>query len=151
MTSRAYVSAVSKGTVTISGAPVKLRELVTEAEFFRLSKPLEIPVDGLYHAPLLYDDADVQEIMGQWSDDGKPWSPSRNILSTGTGQTLNASHPDLLLQLAVAEILKQPLNWDNCLEGMLAHVTKYSAREVIVFSLGTDHASRGVVAKLRIG
>jgi hypothetical protein len=129
---------------------VKLRELVTEAEFFRLSKPLEIPVDGLYHAPLLYDDADVREIMGPWEADGKAWSPSRVVLSTGSGQPLVASHPDLLLQKAVTEILKQPLHWDYCLEGMLSHVNQHAARECVVFSLGTDHASRGVVAKLRI-
>lgn len=137
--------------MTISGAPVKLGELVTEAEFFRLSKPLEIPVDGLYHAPLLYDDMDIQEIMGLWEEDGKAWTPSRVVLSTGNGRPLTASHPNLLLQKAVAEILSQPLNWDNCLKGMLSHVQHSAASECIVFSLGTDHASRGVVAKLRIG
>lgn len=141
---------MSKGTVTISGAPVKLQELVSEAEFFRLSKSLEIPVDGLYHAALLYGDAHINEIMGLWEDHGETWSPPRVVISTGTGQPLIASHPDLLLQKAVEEILKQPLNWDSCLDGMLSHVHQSAARECIVYSLGTDHTSRGLVAKLRI-
>lgn len=141
---------MSRDTVTISGAPVKLRELATEADFFRLAKPLEIPVDGLYHAPLLYNGVDVREIMGSWSEDGKPWRPSRVVLSTGTGKPLVATHPDMLLEKAVSEMLNQQTNWDNCLKGMASHVQQSSARECIVFSLGTDHASRGVVAKLRI-
>lgn len=150
ITSRAYVSAVSKSTVTISGAPIQLRELVTEAEFFRPSKPLEIPADGPYHAPFLYTDSDVQEIVGLIADQGKPWGPSRVVLSTGTGKPLTASHPDLLLQKAVAEILQQKLQWDKCLEGVHTHFGKYDSRECVVFSLGTDHVSRGVAAKLRI-
>ncbi|KAF4633958.1 hypothetical protein G7Y89_g4156 [Cudoniella acicularis] len=148
--SQAYISAVSKSTVTISGAPVQLKELVTEAEFFRRSKPLEIPVDGPYHAPLLYNDSDVQEIIGLWTDEAKPWNPSRVVLSTGSGEPLTYSHPDLLLQKAVTEILKQPLHWDKCLEGIHSHFQKYSSRQCVVFSLGTDHVSRGVAAKLRI-
>jgi hypothetical protein len=143
---------MSKGTVTISGAPVKLRELVSEAEFFRTSKPLEIPVDGLFHSPLLYDNADVLEIMGPASEGtGKPWRPSRAVLSTANGSVLTAEAADLLMEQAVSEILKQPLKWDSCLEGMLAHIVKFKAKECVVFSLGADQASRGVVAKLRIG
>lgn len=143
---------MSKGTVTISGAPVKLRELVSEAEFFRASKPLEIPVDGLYHSPLLYDNADILEIMGPASEStGKPWRPSRVVLSTANGNVLTADAADVLMEQAVSEVLKQPLKWDSCLEGMLAHIVKYKAKECLVFSLGTDQASRGVVAKLRIG
>ena len=143
---------MSKGTVTISGAPVKLRELVSEAEFFRTSKPLEISVDGLYHSPLLYDNADVLEIMGSASEStGKPWRPARVVLSIANGSILTAEAADVLMEQAVSEVLKQPLKWDSCLDGMLAHIVKCNVKEYLVFSLGTDQASRGVVAKLRIG
>ena len=152
VSSRAYISAMSKGTVTISGAPVNLRELVSEADFFRTSKPLEIPVEGLYHSPLLYDNADVLEIMGSAGEStGKPWRPSRVVLSTANGSVLTAEAADILMEQAVSEVLKQPLKWDSCLEGMLGHIVKCKAKECLVFSLGTDQASRSIVAKLRIG
>jgi hypothetical protein len=128
-----------------------LSELVTESEFFRLAQRLEIPVEGLYHAPLLYDSDDILEIMGPCTEPSSDhWLPSRVVLSTGTGQPLSASSADEMLALALEQILRQPLNWDNCLDGMLSHMTAFKANECIVFSLGTDHASRGVVAKLQI-
>lgn len=72
------------------------------------------------------------------------------MLSTGTGKTLNASTPHDLLEQVVSEILTQPLHWDLILDGAVSHLLGSKLSECRVLTVRTSHASKGLLAKLRI-
>ena len=78
-----------------------------------------IPVYGPYHAPHLFSDADVNEIIHNLAPaddtDLKPVSETVYLLS-GAGQTVKTRDFSSLLGAAVGQILLQPIQWTVVLD-----------------------------------
>lgn len=117
-TSRIFISAVSRTSVTISGPPSKLENLFKKATAFRDAKSIALPVyGGLCHAPHIYDsqdvDAIVQDIVAS-SDLLRPQDePKLPLSSTSTGIPYTASNATQLFKSIVFELLTKAIEWDK--------------------------------------
>ncbi|MCJ1310689.1 hypothetical protein MMC25_004355 [Agyrium rufum] len=148
--SKPYISAISKGTITISGPPARLRQLVRVSEFFRTSKAIEIPKHGLLHASHLFSSEDIQEIITS-SDEAllHKLRPNKPIFSTRTGELLSGADAHELMYHVLCEMLMQPLRWDAVLSGTVKYMTESEVVQCGVLAFGASHAFNGLVQTLR--
>ncbi|KAJ5913137.1 hypothetical protein N7504_002020 [Penicillium tannophilum] len=114
--SQPYVSAVSQNGVTISGPPTTLDRFI-EKSLSKEHKPTRAPVHGPYHAAHLYDERDVDRIMETWpKDDFSGYVPQIPIISSETGQAVEAQDFEELLRFCLEEILLRQLCWDKVVD-----------------------------------
>jgi hypothetical protein len=109
LTSRPFVSAFAPNGVTVSGPPPSLAQLVRWKEAGIKENRLKmIPVYGPYHAPHLFSEADVNEIIHNLAAandaDLKLASETVSLLS-GAGQTVKTRDFSSLLGAAMGQIL----------------------------------------------
>ncbi|KAI1178437.1 hypothetical protein F4777DRAFT_96275 [Nemania sp. FL0916] len=103
-----YISALSASSVTLSGPPTLLQAFLSSGAL-STARQLPLPIYGAYHAahlPL----PDLDYIVGDSSLLKRPFSASESLLHPLTTQP--QSFRDVL-QLALQEILRQPLDLDD--------------------------------------
>lgn len=136
----------------MSGRPSRLRQLVRGSEFFKEAKTQEIPTYGLYNAGHIYNETEVQEIIGSNIDHVRTvLPPCRTVLSTVTGQKLIASSASQLLQLAVKEILTQPMRWDTLRQGVAGLINGFDGFDGRILAFTTTHAANSLISALKSG
>ena len=122
-----------------------------DSEFFRLSKIVNVPTYGLYHAAHLYRKSDVTEIL-QFDSANilRSARPTRTFLSTVAEKGLVASNAYDLFAKTLVELLVRPLYWDQILCGAVSHLRDSEVSKCRISTFGTSHASKGLIATLRI-
>lgn len=136
----------------MSGRPSRLRQLVRGSEFFKEAKTQEIPTYGLYNAGHIYGETEVQEIIGSNIDHVRAvLPPCRTVLSTVTGRKLIASSASELLQLAVKEILTQPMQWDTLRQGVAGLINGFDSFDGRILAFTTTHAANSLISALKSG
>ncbi|KAK8055200.1 fusarubin cluster-polyketide synthase [Apiospora rasikravindrae] len=135
-TSKPYVSVYHHRGLTISGPPVSLlcstKSVAPDRFHFKT-----LPVYGPYHAPHLFSDVDVEEIMG-------------GILPRGREQCHHASDTDVksdsssftgLLRSAIQHILLNPIRWDEIINHLQTWIESIEPRTFHVVPIATtdDH------------
>lgn len=134
----------------MSGRPSRLRQLARESEFFKEAKTQVIPTYGLYHAGHIYGETEIQEIVGSNIDHIRAvLPPCRSILSTVTGGKLIASSASQLLQLAVKEILSQPIRWDSLRQGAAGLINELDSFDGRVLAFSTTHSANSLISALQ--
>ena len=120
-TSRAYLSAISKGSIAISGPPTTLDALF-EQEYFQ-HKTTPIPVFGPYHASHINGSFDIQKILRldnpavqSATSNTKPQSA---VVSCTTGRRFAETDTATLLCAVAHEMLNEPLIFSEVLRGCL--------------------------------
>ncbi|KAJ9605946.1 Non-reducing polyketide synthase PKS8-1 [Cladophialophora chaetospira] len=140
-TSRIFLSAVSRTSVTVSGPPSRLRALFTRSEFFRDSKSIALPVyGGLCHAPHVYGPEDIQSVVqGNLPHDklGR-LCPTAPIYSTSTGTPYTATSALELFECAVSELLTQAICWDQVIKGVVDRLRTTGERKATVSCFGNS-------------
>nr|ALP31871.1 polyketide synthase 29 [Diaporthe helianthi] len=141
-TSKVFISAYSRSSVTVSGPPSRLKRLFRVSEFFRGRKIINLPVyGGLCHAEHIYTQDDVREIVGdspalQKLDARAAASPVLlRALAPSTGQRFSATSARELFEQILTEILTGKILWDTAVESLVqqANETLTSEFEVVVF------------------
>ncbi len=140
-TSKIFVSAISRTSVTVSGPPARLKALFNKSEFFRGSKFIVLPVyGGLCHAPHIYDLQDTQRIIH-----GSPLNTlsTKNcvvlpIYSTSTGLIYPAKNAADLFECVVSELLTQAICWDRVVNGLIDRVECTAASKVVLHCFGNS-------------
>ncbi|KAG8630570.1 hypothetical protein KVT40_002189 [Elsinoe batatas] len=108
-TSQIYLSAVTPSTVTLSGPPAVLWQMV---ESFAL-KAYSIPIHGPYHAPHLNGVEEVQDVLGKFRNgDNKGRQSCIPLLSISSGELLELDAYSEMLRNAVEESLRLQVRWD---------------------------------------
>ncbi|KAF2648485.1 putative polyketide synthase [Lophiostoma macrostomum CBS 122681] len=133
--SRIFISALSRTSVTLSGPPSRLRHVFRLSDFFRDRKFYPLPVySGLCHAKHIYNESHVQSVVRTESVDRLNTStvPAIPIFSTNTGTPFSANTATELLQSIVAEILTQQIRWDNVVDGVIERVNTLGAAELSI-------------------
>ncbi|KKK13706.1 polyketide synthetase PksP [Aspergillus rambellii] len=122
--SQPYISAVCSNTLTISGPPKVLDELV-QTTLAKESRVTRASIHGPYHAAHLYDERDVERILETCDNDAvlslKPHIP---VLSSNTGEPIVAHSMNDFLKAALEEILVRQLCWDRVTDACAAVVLK---------------------------
>ncbi|KAK8064116.1 ketoacyl-synt-domain-containing protein [Apiospora saccharicola] len=123
-TSKVFVSAWNRSSVTISGPPSRLQHLFRVSEFFRGRTIIGLPVyGGLCHAEHIYSVDHVRDVVGDCPTlcglDEKATRISLSALSTSTGQPFPGTSARELLEQIVTEIMKCQIQWDSVVESLL--------------------------------
>lgn len=85
---------------------------------------MRVPIHGPYHAPHLYDDRDINRIMGSWpGEEFQNYVPRIQILSNETGRPIEAKDLEAALRLSLEEILLRQLCWDKVVDSCASTLT----------------------------
>lgn len=114
--SQPYLSAVTSNSVTLSGPPSVLQELLQTT--FSTLRPLKLSVHAPYHASHIYDSAVVESILSK-SDEHVlgSYTPRISLISCSTGRRVSATTYGSLLRTILHDILVEQLRWDLVLGG----------------------------------
>ncbi|KAL9099858.1 MAG: hypothetical protein Q9163_004694, partial [Psora crenata] len=149
--SKVFISALSKTSVTVSGPPSRLKGLFRKYEFFRDSKFITLPVyGGLCHAGHIYNDEHVQAIIQTTSLDtlSLRFAPSVPVLSTSTGQQYMARDAKDLFKQVVEELLTQQICWDRVVEGAIQHFSDLYASQCQLLIFQSSHLLKDLTSAL---
>ena len=116
--SKPYISAYMPKSITLSGPPRSLAQLTSSKDFKDLGyKTFQIEgLYGPYHAPHLYSQSDVEEIVGTLVPVSVNVRLKRIPLFSSTGTKVKGASFEELLKAAVEQILRQPIRWSGMLE-----------------------------------
>ena len=141
-TSKIFVSAISRTSVTVSGPPARLKVLFNKSEFFRGSKFIALPVyGGLCHAPHIYGLQDMQSIVHGSSLNTLSTKSQQVVIpvySTSTGLPYAAKNAAELFECVISELLTQAIYWDHVIRGVVDRAKCTVASEVELYCFGNS-------------
>ncbi|KAM0255384.1 hypothetical protein ACHAQJ_005826 [Trichoderma viride] len=137
-TSLPYIGTYALDEVMINGPPESLARLVS-SEFFQDVKSKNVPIYGLYHAPHLYSQQNVAEILEAAMNKESAIVPSGRIqLFSACGTGVRAGTFADLLTDAVGHILVQQITWINILDKLQSFIVGESFEELRVIPVATN-------------
>ncbi|KAF2018415.1 polyketide synthase [Aaosphaeria arxii CBS 175.79] len=149
---QAYVSAVSVMAITVSGPPSTTKRLFEDSDAFSSNTRVPIPVYAPYHASHLYGEADIDRILGdEISDILCKFRPHSLIHSASTGICHTATNTLDLVKTVLAEILLEPVRWDNLLEECVSQVTAVSNNTCNITAIGVTNVANSLASALKAG
>lgn len=152
LSNQAWVSAVSVMAITISGPPATTKRLFAESEALKSLTRVPIPVFAPYHATHLLSQADIDNILDAEAREFlSQYRPACLLHSSVTGECHTATTTLELFQLALKEILQEPVRWDRLLEEVVSQVTAFSKSECSVMAVGATNVANSLVSALRAG
>ncbi|KAH7036481.1 polyketide synthase-like protein [Macrophomina phaseolina] len=152
LSNQAWVSAVSVMAITISGPPATTRRFFAECETVKNNTRVPIPVYAPYHAAHLHSQADIDNILDfEARELLSQYRPGCLIHSSVTGQCHTATNTLELFELALREILQEPVRWDRLLEEVVSQVTAFSKSECSVMAVGVTNIANSLISALRAG
>lgn len=140
-TSKSFLSAISRTSVTVSGPPARLKGLFNKSELFRGSRSIPLPVyGGLCHAPHVYGHRDTESIVH-----GRPLNTVSSsapavwpVYSTSTGLPFAANNAVELFECVISELLTQAISWDEVIRGVVDRAKYTGARGAVMYSFGNS-------------
>ncbi|KAJ5347272.1 hypothetical protein MYU51_004319 [Penicillium brevicompactum] len=154
LASNPYISAHARSGVTLSGPSRVLDEILASGYMTRASG-LKTRIYTPFHAPHLYNESDIEDILQKVSADRNKTQFSQiavqasgGLISPGIGtQTTLAS----LLRVALREILLQPLRLDTILEGLTEEITRSGAAQCSIIPVATPTGQAFLTAVQKSG
>ncbi|KHN94891.1 polyketide synthase [Metarhizium album ARSEF 1941] len=138
--SRLYVSATTPDqSTTISGPPSSLHGFLSKASGRLRSRYLDI--QSPFHAPSLFDEADVDMIVSQVANSAAPRVPGIPFLSSSTGEVVKVPSFEELLRLVVSETLRQPVRWESVVSSCRSLLADTQTQECSIMSFSSHAAS----------
>lgn len=90
---------------------------------------MRVPIHGPYHAPHLYDARDIDRILESWPNkDFANYVQRIPILSSETGEEIQAESLEQLLKISLEEILLRQLCWDKVTESCASALKTVSGK-----------------------
>lgn len=138
---RAYISAESEFTTTISGPPSTLASLFSFSETLGSTRKISLPINAPFHAPHL-GDPDTSKITGS-SSSLNEYKLRKDviIISTSTGEEVRGRSLGEVLQQIVWDVLREPLRWSTMTEGI---ASKFRDQDAVIISVGPVRAANSL-------
>ena len=150
LANHAYVSSSSRDMITISGPPATTKALFSESEFFRLRKTVALGIFGPFHAPHLYSDVDIEEVLQPITETNVDLPPQSIPVISGSAETSSLDVGlDQFLRQVVGNILVRPLSFDNAIAAVVSKVRDSGREKCKISSIGPSNASSSLVSTLR--
>ncbi|KAI4597969.1 Type I Iterative PKS [Pestalotiopsis sp. 9143b] len=148
LSSRPYISAYSPNGITVSGPPRSLGLLYRS---HTLGSPgvKSISIFGPYHAPHLYSQEDVDEIVESLGGVSNADSYKNHIPVFSSCGTLEDGTFETLLKNAVAHILLEPIRWNNVIETLQNRVQSGHAKSFRIVPIATKSDHQLIYSALR--
>lgn len=132
LASQPYISAVSQNGLTISGPPTILSRFIEDG-LSKEQKPFRVPIHGPYHASHLYDERDINRILASWpQEDFESYVPHIPILSSETGEAVEAKSLKDVLRVSLEEILLRQLCWDKVVDSCASTLESATTNSTIL-------------------
>ncbi|KAF2738000.1 polyketide synthase PksA [Polyplosphaeria fusca] len=152
VSAQAYVSAVSVMAITISGPPSTTKRLFQECDALSKNTKVSIPIYAPFHAPHLFGQADIDRILaGETGELLKKSRPVALIHSASNGKCHTATNTYELVEIALREMLLQPVRWDSLLEECVSQVTDLSNSECSISAIGVTNIANSLASALKAG
>ncbi|RAL12385.1 non-reducing polyketide synthase tpcC [Aspergillus homomorphus CBS 101889] len=152
-TSRIFVSAISRSSVTVSGPPARLKRLFRMSDFFRDRTFITLPVyGGLCHAKHIYSLQHVRAVVQvpALAALNKRYISRYPVLSTSRGEPYpTAATATELFEHVIAEVLTQPIEWDNVIRGLVERAKLLPLSEVQVTVIRNSLPVHDLMSALR--
>jgi naphtho-gamma-pyrone polyketide synthase len=146
---QAYISASSKDVVSISGPPETTASLLQHSEYLQKFRTVSLDIFAPFHAPHLYSDDDVAEVLQPFSDKDekrKFFIPVISGVGTRYSQDL---HVDTLMAEVVRDILIRPLSFENVMNTVTGTMTASPHKDCQIFSVGPSQSINSLASTLR--
>ncbi len=150
---RAYISATSYSSVTISGPPSTLKQLFSGASSFGTNR-LEVPIHGPYHASHLHSGLDAQQIL-QYSEPRvsqilDQYQSRLPIMSTSAGTWIDkGTSAKEIFTAIIKNILNEPLRLDEVLHTCVKTVVNSGSSKCEIIACGPTNAASSFVRALK--
>jgi len=143
---RLWVSASSATSVTISGPSSTKTRAFEDTEFFRVHKNAPVSIFAPYHASHLHAESDIQKIIRPQTKTIFGAAAARlPVCSSVTGKPIAGKTAFDVLEVALREIILEPLRWDK----VLKYCASGNATEAKVFAIGPTNLASSVVSALK--
>ena len=136
LTSKPYISAYAPNGITVSGPPNSLASLLN-SESCKALKHKEIQIYGPYHAPHLYSQRDVSDIISDCISDKAALLSEHIPVFSSTGSKAEEKNFASLLESAVKQILIQPIRWGDVLNELQECLQSLNPQSFNVVPIGT--------------
>ncbi|KAL8840310.1 MAG: hypothetical protein Q9170_001394 [Blastenia crenularia] len=147
--SQAYISAIGIHSLTVSGPPSTLKRLADSVPAFSALRQAPLPIHGPYHAKHLYSQPNISILLEPFHEILESFEPRLPIFSSFTGNPIAASSALGLVQTAVEEILRKPLDWKSVTKYAASEVESLKASKCTVFPAGPADVGRGLISALK--
>lgn len=138
--------------VTISGPPATTERLFQECEELKNNHRVRIPIYSPYHAGHIYNDSHISNILDDRSREFlRTFRPQSLIHSAKSGKCFTTRNSLELFELALSEILREPVRWDLLLQECVSQVTSFSNSPCAVSAFGVTNVTNSLVSALKAG
>lgn len=137
--------------MTVSGPPARLKHIFLVSDFFRDRRSIHLPVyGGLCHARHIYTEEHVASIVPNSVLDilDVRFTPRVPVFSTSNGKLSPAKSARGLLRNIIMEIITQPIQWDNVIEGVVQQAKAAAVVEFLVLTFRTSLPVRDLLQAL---
>lgn len=148
LASHVYISSSSRDSVTVSGPPTIIKDLFLESEYLNHRKTIPLGIYGPFHAPHLYSNFDVEEIIQPIEGLG---TPSIRVISGSTETSMPGIHMARFLTQVVGDILIRPLSIDHVLATIVSEVKTLKREQCQISPVGPSNASPSLLWALKTG
>ncbi|KAE8362115.1 hypothetical protein BDV27DRAFT_166437 [Aspergillus caelatus] len=139
--SRAYASLADQRTCVISGHESRLAFLASRLRGRALQRTTTL-IPGLWHAPHLYQEQDVVEVLQRQADMLEGISPPyRPIISSLTRRSIDGGNGRACFEQAVHEILRETARWDIMQQELANTFQRSTESSIEVFSFCGEQAT----------
>nr|APX43974.1 polyketide synthase [Pestalotiopsis microspora] len=147
LSARPYISAYSPNGITVSGPPRSLGLLYRSRA---LGSPgvKSISIFGPYHAPHLYSQEDVDDIVGVLGESNADSYKNLIPIFSSAGSLENGTFGQLLKN-AVSHILLEPIRWNNVIETLQNRVQSGHPDSFSIVPIATKSDHQLIYAALR--
>lgn len=152
---RTYISVYGHQTMTLSGPPTSLRQVIKKLDSNNTKRKLyDIHISAPYHASHLYSSQDVSAILEPSSISGifgsHEWQEHRRFyISCSNGSFVAASSGVALLEHALNNVLISPLNWEHLIKGCVEAVLDRPESNWSIRRFGPTPSLQSLVSGLR--
>ncbi|KAK8091576.1 hypothetical protein PG997_001937 [Apiospora hydei] len=123
-TSKVFISAWNRTSVTVSGPPSRLKHLLRVSEFFRGRKVVHLPVQD-HVREVVGDSALLRQLETQTS-------PVLTAFSTSTGARFTRKGARELFEEIITEIMTKEIQWDKVMDSVVQQVQDTSVSDLQV-------------------
>lgn len=139
ITTRPFISAYTQSGVTLSGPPRSLA-ILAATDLLEKAKVRPIPIYAPYHAAHLFSHRDIDNVLGTETTNGDVHAglgTRIQVLSSTTGQLVQARTFRDLLAGALQQILLEPIRWSELLDGVTTRLQAAHRPTCKVVPVGT--------------
>jgi hypothetical protein len=146
-----WISAITPSSITVSGPPNKLRQLLSTELFCAPGiRTKELAIFGPFHAPHIYgqdEEAIIKRLLGNLDPMHAKRRVRMPVISATSGKRVGANTFGGLLQAAVQDILIRPVGWDAVLKQLCEHADTAAGLEIIPVASTAEASIRGALQR----